>query len=189
MNAQLDAAPAPGADLDVVISPLRRRHLRSVIKIERQVHQRPWSTGLFMNELGYRTGRVYLCARVGQTVVGYAGMLLVLDEAHVTNIAVDPTWQGHRIATRLLHTLARAGTERGTRNLTLEVRVGNEPALALYRSFGFAPAGVRKGYYQETGEDAIVMWAHDIDAPAYLARIDQLVASVPGTTLVEELDP
>ncbi|MDP1804141.1 MAG: hypothetical protein Q8K72_03155, partial [Acidimicrobiales bacterium] len=72
---------------------------------------------------------------------------------------------------------------------TLEVRVGNDPALALYRGFGFAPAGIRKGYSQETGADAIVMWAHDIDAPAYLAGIDAVVASVPGTTVVEELEP
>lgn len=188
MSARLEE-PASEATLDVVVGPLRRRHLRGVMKIEQQVHARPWSMGLFVNELGYRTGRVYLCARVGPTVVGYAGMLLVLDEAHITNIAVDPTWQGNRIATRLLHTLARAGADRGTKNLTLEVRVGNEPALALYRSFGFAPAGIRKGYYQETGEDAIVMWAHDIDGPDYIASIDAIVASVPGTTVVEELDP
>ncbi|MDQ2649887.1 MAG: ribosomal protein S18-alanine N-acetyltransferase [Actinomycetota bacterium] len=188
MNAQLEARPVADG-LDVVLGPLRRRHLRSVMKIEQQVYPRPWSMGLFMSELGYRTGRVYLCARVDTRVVGYAGLMLVPDDGHVTTIAVDPPMHGHHIGTRLLHTLARAGVERGAKHLTLEVRVGNDAALSLYRNFGFAPAGIRKGYYQETGEDAIVMWAHDVDAPAYLDRIDALAAAVPGTTTVEELDP
>jgi ribosomal-protein-alanine N-acetyltransferase len=188
VNARLeDPATTGGADL--VIGPLRRRHLRGVMKIEQQVYPRPWSMGLFMSELGYRTGRVYLAARVGPRVVGYAGLMLVPDDGHVTTIAVDPTWHGQRIGTRLLHTLARAGVERGARNLTLEVRVGNGAALPLYRSFGFAPAGIRKGYYQETGEDAIVMWAHDVNGPEYLERIDALAAAVPGTTVLEDLDP
>jgi ribosomal-protein-alanine N-acetyltransferase len=188
VNARLEAPPASDG-IDVVLGPLRRRHLRSVMKIEQQVYPRPWSMGLFMSELGYRTGRVYLAARVGTAVVGYAGLMLVPDDGHVTTIAVDPAWHGRGIGTRLLHTLARAGVERGAKHLTLEVRVGNEAALALYRGFGFAPAGIRKGYYQETGEDAIVMWVHDVDEASYLERIDALAAAVPGTTVVEELDP
>jgi ribosomal-protein-alanine N-acetyltransferase len=188
MNARLED-PTSADGLAVVLGPLRRRHLRGVMKIEQQVYPRPWSMGLFMSELGYRTGRVYLVARVGAKVVGYAGLMLVPDDGHVTTIAVDPAWHGKGIGTRLLHTLARAGVERGAKHLTLEVRVGNEAALALYRNFGFAPAGIRKGYYQETGEDAIVMWAHDVDEPAYLERIDALATAVPGTTVLEELDP
>lgn len=188
MSARLD--PRPTAEgLDVVLGPLRRRHLRSVMKIEQQVYPRPWSMGLFMSELGYKTGRVYLVARVDSQVVGYGGLMLVPDDGHVTTLAVDPALHGNHIGTRLLHTLARAAVERGAKHLTLEVRVGNEPAIGLYRNFGFAPAGVRKGYYQETGEDALVMWVHDVDAPDYLTRIDQLAAAVPGTTFVEDLDP
>jgi ribosomal-protein-alanine N-acetyltransferase len=176
------------ADLEVVLGPMRRRHLRGVLKIEQQVYPRPWSMGLFMSELGFRTGRVYVVARVGSAVVGYGGLLLVPDDGHVTTLAVDPAWHRHQIGTRLLHTLATAGIDRGVKHLTLEVRVGNEPALALYRAFGFAPAGIRKGYYQETNEDAIVMWANDVDTAEYRERLDALATGVTGSTILEELD-
>lgn len=175
------------ADLDVVVGRMRRRHLRGVLRIEQQVYPRPWSLGLFMSELGYGGSRVYITARIGPAVVGYGGLMLVLDDGHITTLAVDPRWHRHRIGTRLLHTLAQAGIARGAKNLTLEVRVGNDAAQALYRSFGFAPAGVRKGYYVESNEDALVMWANDVDTPEYASRLDALAASLPGRTTVEDL--
>lgn len=182
------APPREPAGLEVVVGPMRRRHLRGVLRIEEQVYPRPWSLGLFMSELGYREGRVYLTARVDSAVVGYGGLMLVLDDGHITTLAVDPRWHRHKLGTRLLVTLARAAIARGARNLTLEVRAGNEPAQALYRSFGFAPAGIRKGYYVETNEDALVMWANDVDTPEYAARLEALESSVPGTTINERLE-
>jgi ribosomal-protein-alanine N-acetyltransferase len=184
---RVEPMPSP-SELEVTIGPLRRRHLRGVLRIEQQVYPRPWSMGLFMSELGFRSGRVYLVARVGTTVVGYGGLMLVLEDGHVTTLAVDPAWHRHQIGTRLLLALAEAGIERGIKNLTLEVRMGNEPAQALYRRFGFAPAGVRKGYYVETNEDALVMWSNDVDTPDYAQRLAGLTAGVAGTTIHEELD-
>jgi ribosomal-protein-alanine N-acetyltransferase len=175
------------AGVEVVVGPMRRRHLRAVLRIEQQVYPRPWSLGLFMSELGYGTSRVYVTARIGGTVVGYGGLMLVADDGHITTLAVDPRWHRHGIGTRLLDTLARAGVERGARNLTLEVRVGNDAAQGLYRAFGFAPAGIRKGYYAETNEDALIMWANDVDTPDYEQRLDALIAALPGRTIVEEL--
>ena len=185
----MSAAVAPSHDpeaLEVVIGPMRRRHLRGVLRIEQQVYPRPWSMGLFMSELAYKESRVYLTARIGGAVVGYGGLMLVVDDGHITTLAVDPRWHRHKLGTRLLLALARAGIEEGARNLTLEVRASNAPAQALYRAFGFAPAGVRKGYYVETNEDAIVMWANDVDTPAYAERLDALAATVTGTTIQEE---
>ena len=100
-------------------------------------------------------------------VVGYAGLMLTGDDAHVTTIAVDPAWHRHKIGTRLLLNLAREARGPGRRHLTLEVRVCNSGAQAMYRRFGFEPAGVRKNYYAETNEDALVMWADDIDSADY----------------------
>ena len=174
--------------LAVTIGPMRRRHLRSVLRIEAQVYPRPWSMGLFMSELGIRGSRVYVVARVGTTIVGYGGLMLVVDDGHVTTLAVDPAWHRHKLGTRLLHTLATAAIERGAHNLTLEVRASNRPAQELYRAFGFAPAGIRKGYYVETKEDAIVMWATDVHEEAYAARLANLAAGVDGDTVIEELD-
>ncbi len=179
--------PDPRPDeLDVHIVAMRRRHLRSVLRIEAQVYPRPWSLALFMSELGLRATRVYIVSRVGGTVVGYSGLMLTGDDAHVTTIAVDPAWHRHRIATRMLLFLARESVRRGCRNLTLEVRVSNHAAQALYRQFGFKPAGIRKNYYQETNEDALVMWAEDIDTTEYRDRLREIEAGVPGTTVVEE---
>jgi len=165
---------------------MRRRHLRSVLRIEAQVYARPWSLALFMSELGLRATRSYVVARVGGTVVGYAGLMLSGDDAHVTTIAVDPEWHRHRIGTRLLLFLARESLRREARNLTLEVRVSNHGAQALYLQFGFKPAGIRKNYYQETNEDALVMWAEDIDTADYRERLLELEAQVPGTTYIED---
>ena len=167
---------------------MRRRHLRGVLRIEQQVYPRPWSMGLFMSELGQRSARVYLVARVGDTVVGYAGLMLVLEDGHVTTLAVDPAWHRHKIGTRLLLALNDAAVARGAENLTLEVRVSNRPAQALYRRFGFVPAGIRKGYYVETNEDALVMWANDVDTPEHERRLEAVAATIPGTTIHEELD-
>jgi ribosomal-protein-alanine N-acetyltransferase len=175
-------------DLEVTIGPMRRRHLRGVLRIEQQVYPRPWSLGLFMSELGYRGSRVYAVARVGTTVVGYGGLMLVTDDGHITTLAVDPAWHRNKLGTRLLHSLATEAVARGAKNLTLEVRASNQAAQELYRAFGFAPAGIRKGYYVETNEDAIIMWANDVDAADYAQRLARLEAGVPGTTIHEELD-
>ena len=114
--------------------------------------------------------------------------MLVMDDGHITTLAVDPAWHRHKIGTRLLHLLSVAAVERGAKNLTLEVRAGNDAAQSLYRAFGFAPAGIRKGYYVETKEDAIVMWANDVDSEAHAARLAQLDDGVAGGTLIETLD-
>ena len=182
----LTSSEVPGADgLTVHLTAMRRRHLRSVLRIEGLVYPRPWSLGLFLSELGLRTTRAYVVARVGPNVVGYAGLLLAAGDGHITTVAVDPVWHRHGIATRMLLALCRAGVARGCTSLTLEVRVGNEGAQALYRRFGFVPAGIRKGYYQETNEDALVMWAHDVDLPSYAERLEGIETSLPGTTVLE----
>jgi [ribosomal protein S18]-alanine N-acetyltransferase len=183
------AARLPQPDeLEVTVTPMRRRHLRSVLRIEQQVYPRPWSMGLFMSELGIRGSRIYVVARVDSTLVGYGGLMLVADDGHVTTLAVDPAWHRHKLGTRLLFALASTAIHRGAKNLTLEVRTSNQAAQGLYRSFGFAPAGIRKGYYVETKEDAIVMWANDVDASDYADRLDDLAAGIPGRTIIEGLD-
>lgn len=170
----------------VRIGPMKRRHLRGVLRIEQQVYPRPWTLSVFHGELAQGYARCYLVARVGARVVGYAGVMYVDGDAHVTNIAVDPTWHRHGIGTRLLSVLATQARDNGARNLTLEVRVSNVAAQEMYRRFGFAPAGMRRRYYENT-EDAIVMWANDIDQPAYADRLAGLFAPVKATTIVEGL--
>ena len=187
MAARADDVGRDPADLVVTLMPMRRRHLRAVLRIEGQAEHRGWSLGLFMGELANERGRRYLVAKVGGTVVGFAGMLFLGDDGHVTTISVDRAWRGQRIGTRLMLALCREAVERGATALTLEVRAGNETAQAMYRTFGFAPAGIRRNYYQETNEDALVMWAHDVDGADYSLRLDRIEATVPGRTIVEAI--
>ena len=166
----------------VRIEPLRRRHLAAVTRIDAEVADSPWSLDLWRGELALpEANRCYLVARRGARVVGHGGLMFVVDEAHVTTIAVRPDQQRQGIATRLLLALATEARRRGTTALTLEVRVSNEAARALYGRFGFVPAGVRKNYYAEVGEDALVMWAHDVDAPAYGERLAAIEAGLGPT--------
>ena len=175
--------------LEVHIVSMRRRHLRSVLRIEQQVYPKPWSHSLFVSELALRSTRAYVVAKVGRDIVGYAGLMMSLSDGHVTTIAVDPAWHRHKIATRLMLVLAGEAIRRGATGLTLEVRVGNHGAQALYRQFGFHPAGIRRNYYVETNEDALVMWADDVDGTEYAQRLARIEAGIPGTTIVEELRP
>jgi ribosomal-protein-alanine N-acetyltransferase len=170
----------------VHLTPMRRRHLRSVLRIEEQVYPRPWSHTLFLSELALRSTRSYYVARVGRDVVGYAGLMLSMEDGHVTTIAVDPKWHRQQIGTRLLLVLAGEALARDARNLTLEVRLSNKGAQFLYRRFGFAPVGVRKNYYPETNEDALVMWVHGIDTPDYARLLAGIEAGIDGDTVLDQ---
>lgn len=170
-------------DVVVHLVPLRRRHLRSVLRIEGQVYPRPWTLTLFMSELNLRNARHYVAARAGGTVVGYAGLMFALDEAHVTNIAVDPEWQRQKIGTRLLAHLVRVALERGARHMTLEVRLSNSAAQNMYRRFGFDTEGVRKNYYADSNEDALIMWARNIDSPDYAVMLNELETGLEDSTV------
>ncbi len=159
----------------VVISPMRRRDLTAIQVIERQVYPQPWSVNVFANEIEMaRQGqRYYVCAHRGGQLVGYAGMMMVVDEAHITNLATDPNRHREGIGRRLLADLSWEARRRRCTAMTLEVRMSNVAAQALYRQFGFEPAGIRQKYYENV-EDAIVMWCHDIGSADYAAKLIQL---------------
>lgn len=170
--------PADTRPIDVQTVEMRRRHLKGVLAIEEKVYPRPWSASLFLSEMSMRSSRSYFVARSRRSVVGYAGLMLTDDDAHVTTIAVDPDQQQRRVGTRLMLRITRAAVERGACHLTLEVRTGNAAAQAMYRRFGLAPVGTRPGYYAATNEDALVMWVHDIDSPEYRRRLDAIEQSL-----------
>ncbi|HRE03063.1 MAG TPA: ribosomal protein S18-alanine N-acetyltransferase [Ilumatobacteraceae bacterium] len=171
----------PSGPRGLVIEPMRRRDLTAIQVIERQVYPQPWSVNVFANEIEMsRQGqRYYICAHRDSMLVGYAGMMVVLDEAHITNVAVDPQRQRQGIGQRLLAELAWEARRRGCNALTLEVRLSNVAAQAMYQRFGFEPAGIRAKYYENV-EDAIVMWCNGIDTPDYARRLRQIVPGCDG---------
>lgn len=160
----------------VALEPLTEQHLDTVLAIEERVQTHPWTRGIFSDELA-APHRCYLVATAGtdatHRVIGFGGGLAVLDEAHVTTLAVDPAEQRHGVGTRLLIGLLdwmRAAT--GAAAATLEVRAGNHGAQRLYSQLGFAPVGLRPGYYPDGGEAAVIMWTDDLRGDAFTRRLE-----------------
>ena len=177
MRRSLGISEPPAPELE--IQRMRRRHLRGVMAIERQVYPRPWSPNLFLSEMSELRNRTYLVAKVGREVAGYAGIMSYGDEAHVTTIAVDPEYHRRKIGTRILYELVEEAIKMGARAVSLEVRVSNWGAQRLYSQFGFRPVGIRKNYYQETGEDAVVMWVDNVRSRDYYDQLERIISQVP----------
>ncbi len=165
---------------EITIVAMRRRHTRAVLAIEQSVNPKPWSSAVLQSELALVDTRRYFVAIRKGKVVGFAGLMLAVDDGHVTNIGVKPEAQRSHVATRLMIVLCRAAIELQVKALTLEVRLSNKPAQELYRRFGFAPVGVRKSYYQQPDEDALIMWAHEVGANEYRQLLDGLELRVGG---------
>lgn len=144
---------------EIAIFPMTLTDLDGVMEVERLSFLTPWSREAFATEL-LQTYTVYLVARSGTQVVGYGGMHTVWEDSHVTNVAVHPLWRGRRLGERLMLELISRAAARGANRMTLEVRASNATAQNLYRKLGFVtrPGAVRKGYYTDTAEDAIIMW-------------------------------
>lgn len=194
MSSALESSPPRGepnaisdgsVGLEVAIEPMRSRHLRAVRQIDKKVYPRPWSIALYQQELARGTSRVYRVARVGSTIVGYGGLMIVGIDGHLTSVATDPDWHGHRIATRLMLAVFRGAVLAECEALTLEVRLSNTRAQSLYRLFGFVPAGIRNDYYTDTHEDALIMWANDVAEPDYLAKLREIESTIVGQTIWE----
>lgn len=161
MAVEEDALGAGGED--VTIDEMRVEDVDQVVEIERLSYRTPWSRRAFLSELRDNAYADYIVARCGGRVVGYAGMWLLFDEAHITNIAVHPAYRGRKIGDLLLSQLERRAARRGMKSMTLEVRPSNPVAQALYRKHGFVPRGIRRGYYSDTREDAIIMWKDGLE--------------------------
>ncbi|MDR7523015.1 MAG: ribosomal protein S18-alanine N-acetyltransferase [Armatimonadota bacterium] len=165
----------------VRIEPMTVADLPRVREVEQASFAVPWPRDAYRAELEENRVACYLVARDEDGVVaGFAGMWVVFDEAHVTTIAVDPRRRGQGIGTRLLLALIDHALARDARWMTLEVRPSNAAALALYRRFGFRDVALRKRYYSDNGEDAIVMWSGNLRDPEAQARLEAIRRSLEG---------
>lgn len=132
--------------------------LDAVMLVEQGCFPVPWSRSAFEEELAQNRLARYIVAEDGGEIVGYAGTWLVITEAHVTNVAVIGSHRRHGIGRLLMESLMELARGEGMDSMTLEVRVGNQAARRLYQQLGFAEAGLRKNYYSETKEDALILW-------------------------------
>jgi len=163
--------------------------LRAVHAIERASFSVPWPDDAYRSELLTNRLASYVVARAADAVIGFAGLWVMVDEAHVTTFAVDPGWRRRGVGERLLLALLDIAVARRAREATLEVRLSNMPARRLYEKYGFRPVGIRPRYYSDNGEDALIMTTEALDSPAMLDRVAALRAALDQHPIDPEEPP
>ena len=143
---------------DMIIRKAEDRDVVSMAELDKICFAAPWSEDSFRFEVNENPMALYIVAEIDGRLAGYAGLWLIVDEGHITNVAVHPDFRRKHIGQAIISVLLAAAEEAGAMSQTLEVRVSNEPAQKLYSKFGFKSAGVRKGYYEDNKEDAMIMW-------------------------------
>lgn len=141
------------------VRPMRMDDLEAILEIEIAAFPTPWTLQAFKAELKDNEYARYVCLELDGKVIGYMGLWFILDEGHITNVAIAPNYRGQKWGEFLMRSVMRKMTEEGMERMTLEVRASNSLAQSLYSRLGFSTAGVRKGYYADTEEDALIMWA------------------------------
>jgi [ribosomal protein S18]-alanine N-acetyltransferase len=162
----------------LLVRPMGVDDLAAVQVIERSSFLTPWPAHAYRSELETNRLAQYVVALIGEAIVGYGGIWLMVDEAHVTTFAVHPGFRRRRIGERLLLALLDLARARQAREATLEVRLSNLPARRLYEKYGFRPVGIRPRYYSDNGEDALIMTTEPLELPEMRERITRLRAEV-----------
>jgi ribosomal-protein-alanine N-acetyltransferase len=162
----------------VVIEDMRLEDVPAVQLVENASFPIPWPANAFRHELTQNKNAHYLVAKEGDHIVGYAGLWLSLDEAHITTFAVLPEYRRRKIGERMLLSIFERAERLGAEWLTLEVRASNLAAQRLYEKYGFRPAGIRRRYYSDNNEDAIIMWTERLRDKSVRDRIEKLRAAL-----------
>lgn len=145
---------------ELVIRKMEVADVENVMEVERATFPTPWTTDIFYQEIVDNQHAHYFVMVLDQKIIGYVGTWIVIDDAQITNIAVMPAFRGHKLGEKLfLYTIQQA-IRRGATRLSLEVRESNVIAQKMYRKFGLVPGGIRKNYYTDNQEDAVVMWVN-----------------------------
>lgn len=144
--------------MTITIRMMEETDLDRIMQVEKSCFTTPWSRDSFLLEITKNQLAKYLVAEVDGIIAGYGGIWLILDEGHITNIAVDEEYRRLGLGKKLLEELIMLCKRYEIGSMTLEVREDNDPAIALYKSYGFIESGRRANYYQDVGKDAILMW-------------------------------
>jgi ribosomal-protein-alanine N-acetyltransferase len=167
--------------LKLLVEPMTVADVADVHRIERASFPVPWPDYAFRQEIETNRLAHYLVVRAGTETVAYGGLWLMVDEAHITTFAVLPEHRRLGVGGRLMVEMIRLARELGARLMTLEVRLSNEPARALYGRFGFKPVGIRPRYYSDNGEDALIMTTPPLASDEMEALFDILQRHYEGT--------
>lgn len=163
----IESTPRTDTCPPVFLQRMRLEDIEHISRLERRCYTLPWSSSAYVTEVG-NPNAYYITAKDSDgTLVGYAGMWVIMDEIHITTIAVDPARRGLKIGERLLLDILEEGIAHGATRATLEVRERNTVAHNLYLKYAFEDVAVRKNYYSDNGENAIIMWANDLTSAPY----------------------
>ncbi|CAN5172234.1 ribosomal protein S18-alanine N-acetyltransferase [soil metagenome] len=162
------------AAFPLVIEDMKLDDVAGVQDVERASFPVPWPANAFRHELTQNRSARYIVARESERVVGYAGLWLMVDEAHITTFAVHPDARRRRVAERMLQRLFAIAGGMSAQWLTLEVRASNLAAQRLYEKYGFRRAGVRRRYYSDNNEDALIMWTERLGDKGLRDRLRRL---------------
>ena len=173
-----DIRPTPDAPRRLDISRMVADDIPEVLAIEALSFQSAWPTNAFVNELRDNKLAYYFVGRLDGRIVGYGGIWVILEDSHVTTIAVHPDMRGQRLGEEMLVHLLDEAIERAASWITLEVRETNEVAQKLYRKYGFTVVSTRRGYYSDNNESALVMWAGNLRGTLYANRLAALKAAL-----------
>ena len=172
----------------LTIRPMAIADLEAVQRIERASFTTPWPPQAYRQELETNRLAYYLVGQLGEDVVAYGGIWLMVDEAHITTFAVHPRYRRRRIGERLLLAMIDLSADRHAREATLEVRLSNIAARRLYEKYGFRPVGIRPRYYSDDQEDALIMTTEPLSSPAMVDRVARLRQAM-DTAPAPELEP
>lgn len=145
---------------DLVIRQMELTDIDQVVEVEKAAFDTPWSADIFYQETVDNQFAYYYVIEIDEVIVGYAGLWVVIDDAQITNIAIAPSYRGYKLGEKLFGFTMQQAIRLGGKRLSLEVRVSNIIAQRMYRKFGLVPGGLRKNYYTDNHEDAIVMWVN-----------------------------
>lgn len=145
---------------DLVIRPMKVTDIDQVMEVETATFATPWTVDIFQQEIVDNQFAHYFVVVIDDKIVGYAGLWVIADDAQITNIAILPGYRGNKLGEKLFQYVMMQAVRLGGRRLSLEVRTSNLVAQHLYRKFGLVPGGIRKNYYVDNQEDAIVMWVN-----------------------------
>ncbi len=149
---------------EIIIRRAEKDDVRDIYDIEKLCFASPWSVDSLTYELEKNPMALYIAAEADGKTAGYAGLWKIGDEGHITNVAVRPEFRRMKIGEKIIGALIESASREGIAHFTLEVRKSNMPAIKLYEKFGFRTEGVRKKYYEDNGEDALIMWSHTAQA-------------------------
>lgn len=179
MKAELYARDA-GVPKSLQIDAMTQGDLAAVLRIEATSFSTAWPTNAFSNEIRDNKLAHYFVGRIEGRIVAYGGIWVILEDSHITTIAVNPDQRGFKYGEEMLLKLLDEAIARGASWITLEVRESNDVAQKLYRKYGFTTVSTRRGYYSDNGENALVMWAGNLKGQLYAARLRVLRGALDG---------